>query len=125
MEGIEQLVGRTLTHIVQEGDIELEFFTREGDVYKMYHCQDCCESVGIEDIIGDLNDLVGTPILQAEESTNRTDPPSNDSGEDSYTWTFYKLATQKGYVTIRWFGSSNGWYSESVNFDKIEKPIYE
>ena len=113
--GVEELLGKTLAKIAQNGDDELYFTTTDGTTYKMFHFQDCCESVYIEDIIGDLDDLVGSPLLMAEEVT--------EAGEDEYyessTWTFYKFATLKGYVTIRWFGESNGYYSESVDFVKV------
>lgn len=114
----EQLVGSTLTQVVNTGD-EIQFTLENGERYKLYHDQDCCESVYVEDVIGDLDNLIGSPLLMAEEVSNFEEPPM-DGGytPESYTWTFYKLATIKGYVTIRWFGQSNGYYSESVNFGK-------
>ncbi|MGF2767957.1 DUF7448 domain-containing protein [Bacillus cereus] len=113
--GFDILKGKVLTDIKQDVPDELLFHTSDGEVYKMYHEQNCCESVGIEEIIGDLSDLIGSPITMAEEVTQ--DGEENDWGTS--TWTFYKLATIKGYVTLRWLGESNGYYSESVDFVKI------
>jgi hypothetical protein len=51
----------------------------------------------------------------AEETTSET----NDGGDFDTSlqrWTFYKFATAKGYVTLRWYGASNGYYSVSVDF---------
>lgn len=110
---IHQLLNKTIIEIVKSDD-ELIFHCDDGDVYKMFHSQDCCESVYIEDIVGDIQDLIGEPILLAEESTSEG---VEDYG--SSTWTFYKLATIRGYVDIRWFGSSNGYYSESVDVVKL------
>jgi hypothetical protein len=36
------------------------------------------------------------------------------------TWTELGVAA-KGYVTVRWYGTSNGYYSESVSFREITK----
>jgi hypothetical protein len=107
---MEELIGKTLNKIVQLDD-EIHFHTIDGEVYKMLHFQDCCENVYVEEIIGDLDDLIGSPITMSEE-VSETDEEAYESG----TWTFYKFATNKGYVTIRWYGSSNGYYSESVSF---------
>jgi hypothetical protein len=86
----------------------------------MAHSQDCCESVSIEDIAGDLKDLIGSPILFAEESTNSDDPaPEGRYQDDGSLWTFYRLGTIKGTVVIRWYGSSNGYYGVGVNFDEV------
>lgn len=120
MANFEDLKGQTLSKIQNNGD-EIIFESEGGKQWKMYHDQGCCESVTVEDIAGDLNDLIGSPILQAEESSSGENPEGADVPEwqDSFTWTFYKLATIKGYVTIRWYGELNGWYSESVNFVEL------
>lgn len=116
--GIETLLGKTLYSVERVGDEKIVFIDTNGDVYNMEHYQDCCETVEIEDIVGDLEDLVGAPILRAEEVESR-DSFKPDMEYESYTWTFYKLATIKGYVDIRWVGNSNGCYSESVDFYKV------
>ncbi len=114
---VSQLMGEILIKIVKTDDT-ITFTTSNGDVYRMYHSQDCCESVNIDDIVGDLDDLLNSPILKALEVTN-SDNPKEEYEAESYTWTFYHFATLKGFVTIRWYGESNGYYSESVDFVKI------
>jgi len=115
-----ELLGKTLTSVTgSKGDDEMVFTTSEGRMFKLYHEQDCCENVQIEDVIGDLQDLVGSPILIAEEVVNPDDTPVHEDDYESCTWTFYKLATVKGYVDIRWFGTSNGYYSERVHFCSV------
>jgi hypothetical protein len=115
----EDLLGKTLSKIDKTDDT-ITFYCTNGDVYLMYHEQDCCESVMIDDIEGDLDDLIGSELLQAGESTNCADTFGRIKYPDSFTWTFYKFATIKGYVTIRWLGESNGYYSESVDFVKLD-----
>jgi hypothetical protein len=121
MAEIAELIGKTLTEIVGSvGDEQITFVADDGTSWRMYHGQDCCESVTVEDIAGDLSDLIGSPILQAEEATSNENPPGvKPEYHESFTWTFYKLATAKGYVTVRWYGQSNGYYSESVNFERV------
>lgn len=124
---IKEILGKTIIDIQEKRGkysanriYELVFLLEGGDKYKMYHEQDCCESVDLEDIEGDLKDLLNNPITQAEEVTSTEHPEDKKDipSDESYTWTFYKLATAKGYVTLRWFGTSNGYYSEEVNFAK-------
>lgn len=108
------LKGLTLIKCDREG--EGIVFATEDRQFRLYHLQDCCEDVWIEDIAGDLQDLVGNPILLAEESTNEDlPPPKSEYAPESYTWTFYRLATIKGYVTIRFYGQSNGYYCETAD----------
>lgn len=144
------MIGLTMKSVVgSPGEDIMVFKSEDGRTFSFYHEQDCCESVSIEDVCGDLEDLVGSPLVIAEEVSsqereerltrlsdpttfrpedlvaevaacerdepmlNQTLPPVN---ADSYTWTFYRFATAKGHVTVRWLGTSNGYYSESVTY---------
>ena len=109
---IKDMIGKVFTKVTETG-YEM-IFENDTERYTFYHEQDCCESVTIDDVCGELSDLVGTPILMAAEVHNE-EPVLDDQYHDSDTWTFYKFATIKGYVDVRWFGTSNGYYSESVH----------
>ena len=112
--GLALMKGKTFVKV--EGSVgsgEMLFVTAEGERFLFGHYQDCCESVDINDIVGDLQDLVGEPLLIAEEVKGATEP--DEEHYESYTYTFYKFATRKGYVDVRWLGESNGYYSESVD----------
>lgn len=120
---ITELIGQTVDKATQSGDT-LTFEIGDQTV-TFLHEQDCCETVIIQQIDGDLEDLVGSPLTMAEVVTESGtgDPPNAkyDWGEytpDSWTWTFCKFATVRGYVTVRWIGESNGYYSEIVTMVK-------
>lgn len=113
MDQIEKMLGRTAVAIVgQAGGEEIVFTFSGGATATFYHEQDCCESVEVHDINGDWADIIGSPILVAEERTE-DDPDTDESG----TWTFYTFRTVKGSVDVRWYGESNGYYSESVDME--------
>ncbi len=118
----KELVGKTIERLegLEKGSDAVIFYCTDGSIYAMYHKQDCCENVEIEDVCGDPEDLIGSEIIIAEENSNSDGKPK-DEYDDSFTWTFYKLATKKGYVDIRWYGTSNGYYSEDVSFEKGEE----
>ena len=113
---IEDMVGKVFTSIRNE-DTEL-VFENATERFVFFHAQDCCEHVSIEDVCGDLEDLVGEPLLIAEEVSGETPVDFNEMDHESVTWTFYKFATRKGYVDVRWLGESNGYYSEGVSLGR-------
>lgn len=123
---LEPMIGATMSS-VETPDVETMVFTaKDGRRFVFWYEQDCCASCTIEDVAGDLDDLVGSPLVMAEEVSNEPEPEfPGDYTPDSYTWTFYKFATAKGSVTVRWFGESNGCYSESVSFRVEDAPRCE
>lgn len=123
-KNISVLVGKTIKTINEDGN-HVSITCTDGSAYEMYHMQDCCESVFINDIKGHLPNLVDKVILDAEENVSGDwpeDVPVPDYNE-SYTWTTYTLTSKNEVVVIRWLGTSNGYYSESVYFEETHTPI--
>lgn len=118
------MVGKTFRRVYKQdsgiGDSDaLVFEVSDNEAYAQLYNQDCCASCSIEDICGDLTDLENSPIVRAEENGNEDDLGPLDECDDSFTWTFFRIGTIKGTVVIRWYGSSNGYYSESPCFERI------
>ena len=132
MSDISELKGLTLARVqgLDVGSDKVYFVTTCDYFFKMHHHQDCCESVRISNIDGDVDDLIGEEILLAEEVKSIDDMPEIGSQiciyeqtDYSHTWTLYRLATKKGSVLILWLGESSGCssgcYSESVDFEEL------
>ena len=116
-------------HLVSVSGLEANsdrviFECADGSKWQMVHERDCCENVTVEDVIGDVSDLQDAKVIDAREETSDADPSdytNTDEYRESFTWTFYVIQTNKGAVTIRWLGESNGYYSEDVDFECVNE----
>jgi hypothetical protein len=117
------LIGKKIKSVkgLSAGSGRVTFLTEDNKQFVMYHSQGCCETVDVEDVCGSIEDILGSEILSASEESSSKNPEGVTPPEyqDSFTWTFYKIATIKGSMTIRWYGSSNGCYSEHVDFAEV------
>lgn len=119
----DEMIGRVPVRIDGAvGDDLMTFVMSDGSVFRFLHRQDCCENVAIEEIVGDPTDLLlGAPLSEAEEVDSSGAPAQPGDG---YTWTFYKFGSASGTLTVRWLGTSNGYYSESVEYEEELQPRF-
>lgn len=122
---LSELVGKTIQVVENENNESILFVCTDLSAYEMYHMQDCCEDVGVYNINGDLQSLVGKTILSITESILGDWPKDVQEPEclESFTWTVFIIETESSTVVIRWLGTSNGYYSESVYLGRTHKPI--
>lgn len=127
----ETLKGHTLKNYISYddsysgGSVELEIKSRNGYTFKFRHYQQCCEHVYLEDVLDDLLDIIQSDeeILYAEKSSSEDDNYNDQAlefpgdSENTVTYTFYKLRTKSYSCTLRFYGTSNGCYSEDVDFE--------
>ncbi|ATN92888.1 hypothetical protein QGX11_gp125 [Pseudomonas phage PPSC2] len=104
--------GKTIAGVdgLERGSDSVVITFEDGCSLHMWHSQDCCESVSIEDIDSSAGSLDGAVFHDLEVYTKEG---NSDWGAETYT--FYTLKTDRGYVWIRWFGESNGYYSTGVS----------
>lgn len=111
---MKRLIGKIPKGVIvntYDGEFTIDF--QCGSKLKLYHDYECCESFWLEDVVGDISKLIGNPLTICEEV-------SSDGHEMDYehqTWTYYKFATIKGYVDLRFIGQSNGYYSEACTVE--------
>ena len=115
---IATLIGETITSIegMTKGSDCITIACESGRTFRMYHEQDCCENVLLEDVAGYIVSIVGFPVTMSYETTSE-DKLGREFGEE-HLWTFYTIATVQGTVVLRWLGESNGYYSVGVSFDE-------
>lgn len=128
---IEEMVGQSPREIIRhyggecdyDGKKLLSFFMHGGKEFHFVYYQDCCADVYLQDVDGDLSDLLDETITSAEIVSSEgikslKGKEEDDHCDDSYTWTFYKISNKKTSITLRFYGSSNGYYSEEVSLVK-------
>lgn len=103
--------------VVSEGGDQIEI-SAGGRRFVLEHDQGCCESVVVESISGDWKRAIGEVVTEAVENHNQ-ELPKKDQYDESWTWTFYTIRTHSATIVIRWYGTSNGYYSEGVDFKEI------
>ena len=120
----KKLIGKTVSDLKTDAET-FTLYLKDGSSCRFYHDQDCCESVTIKSIDGTLYALIDQEIVDVQEYIGDPEGWTLGTGEDSHTWTKYVFKTRTNEVSISWFGVSNGYYSESVNFQWLEKTVVE
>lgn len=97
------------------GSQEVVVYFESGEILRFYHEQDCCETVELVDIdcMFDIHDTA----IKAYELEIATEHQMSGGGD--LQWTFYFLRTSRGTLWMRWYGSSNGYYSTAVEIDGL------
>jgi hypothetical protein len=91
---------------------QVVFQTKSGKKFKLFHRQDCCESVYLADVYGRVEDILNKKILDVDSSSVNLNP---EYGDNHYQ--IYRITTQEGELSFRFSGSSNGYYSTAVDFE--------
>lgn len=115
-QNVRPLILEEVTEVtgLHAGSEEVMIHFANGYCIRLYHMQDCCESVSLNDF--EVFEELKGPLLTFDETSNS----SNDGEGESETWTFYNIRIGAGVLNLRWLGESNGYYSEAIDVEVIE-----
>lgn len=115
-----ELKGQTLLAIELDSPSDLTIVT-DKNRYILTHHQDCCELVGLEKQIGEFSDLIGEKITLAEEEYSNEHPKWHKKREyeECFTWSNYYLEAGGHRLELYFLGESNGYYGETMDFEKL------
>ncbi len=112
----EMIVGATFKSVTVGPGNQPEsvvFETEDGRTFQMYHEQDCCEYVYLKKIKGNVDSLIGRPVVKAS-----VDYMHRGGGTET---TFVIQVEKRGKVQFIWLGVSNGYYGETATFKETTK----
>ena len=115
----ENLFGRVIKSItgLEKDSTEVKIIFKDGGEIIQNHKQEWSEEVYVEQVDGNVFMHEGAIVYELlEKVCSKDEIPEEEllSSSDSLTATFYTLKTSKGYLDWRWYGESNGYYSENV-----------
>lgn len=112
-----RLPSPTISKVITVEEKIVHLVMEDGRIISLFHNRDCCEDVYIADGLDELQSLVGETLVDIAlvfEEFSKEELKSNKA--DSGTWTFMNIHTNKDVVQLRWYGASNGYYSEDAEF---------
>ena len=83
-------------------------------VFALRHVRNCCEAVWLADGADEIENMVGEEIRKI-----RIDVSPKGTDEQSITWTFVNIQTNRDSYNLRWVVESNGYYSETIQLDDL------
>lgn len=108
---MESYNGKIIKFIdVDENENEILLTFEDGTKLLFYHDQECCESVSLVSIDGDIKKLKGMVLKNIEFDSAYT---ATDYGICGKTQIVFK--TDNETIVTKWIGESNGYYSVGVN----------
>ena len=113
--GVQHLIGRVIKSVeVGKSEGRVKFYLKDGTALAIWHEHDCSDCVYLEDIIGidTVTQLTGETVLDAYVSYRVGEHDKDSTWGRFSVWVFLMLRTNNYSVVFRWYGTSNGYYSE-------------
>ena len=116
------LEGKTIvsSEWLDDNGTMLSFVLDDGSVWRMYHDNDCCETVE-PSFKSPLAPLHGKVLGEVKVEVFRFEGDEDGSRTD----TLYSFTVTREYdaaVRVHWVGTSNGYYSETVDLAQLTPP---